>query len=196
MPFYPTNLKDWVDVITKALATLFALIGGGWGLYQYFRSTKIRAAETLLKLEEEFRNVFSTYEEIEDIESYKSIVKPVLDAQLEGKLGEADLKKLTQIDRCLRFLYLCSVLNEVLGVDRALGVKGGALHRAYYYYLGILLPEEREQRPELLAYTDSYYPKLTMWIRRHAGDLSAARTLGQRSMPANQPLRPPGSTGG
>jgi hypothetical protein len=174
MPFWPNNLTGWVDVVTKGLATLFALIGGGWGLYQYFRSTRIRAAETLLKLEEEFRNVFATYEEIE--ESYREIVKPVLDAEREGTLDDAGLKKLTQLDRCLRFFYLSSVLNETLRVDSAFGVKGGALPRAYYYYLGILLPEERGERPELFAYADCYYPKLTGWIERHAPDLRIART--------------------
>ena len=66
MTFWPDNLTDWVDIATKGLATLFAVIGGGWGLYQYFKGTRLRAAETLLKVEEEFRTVFPIYEEIED----------------------------------------------------------------------------------------------------------------------------------
>lgn len=50
MAFCPTNLLDWTDVVTKVLGMLFGAVGGGWGLYQYFRATKIRAAETLLRL--------------------------------------------------------------------------------------------------------------------------------------------------
>lgn len=172
MSFWPNNLIGWVDVVTKALATLFALIGGGWGLYQYYRSTRVRAAETLLKLEEEFRNILPTYEEIE--ESYQNIVKPVLDAEREGRLDDAGLKKLTQIDRCLRFFYLSCVLNETLRVDGVRGVKGGALPRAYYYYFGILLAEKKKERPELFAYADRYYPTLAGWIERHAVDLGLA----------------------
>lgn len=53
MGFWPLNFKDWVDVVTKILATVFAIAGGGWGLYEYFKGTRLRAAETLLKVEEE-----------------------------------------------------------------------------------------------------------------------------------------------
>lgn len=175
MSFWPSNLTDWVDVVTKVLATLFAVIGGGWGLYQYFKSSRLRAAETLLKMEEEFRNVCPIYEVIEDVPSYQKLIRPVLIAEREGKLDDDGLKKLTQLDRCLRFLYLCSVLNEALRVDRTLGVKGGALSRAYYFYIAILLPEHMQDRPELSAYTQLYYPLLTAWVREHTRDLSTAR---------------------
>lgn len=175
MSFWPNSLTNWVDVVTKGLATLFAVIGGGWGLYQYFNSTRLRAAETLLRMEEEFRNVFPIFEEIENITSYQKLVKPVLDAEAKGKLDDAGLKKLTQLDRGLRFLYLCSVLNEALRVDRVPGVKEGVLSRAYYHYIGILLPEKRASRPELLRYTDCCYPLLTRWVGDHTRELRAAQ---------------------
>jgi hypothetical protein len=151
------------------------VFGGGWGLYQYFKSTRLKAAETLLKMEEEFRNVLPTYEEIENLPSYQNLIRPVLHTQGKNSLDGPGLTKLTQIDRCLRFLYLCSVLNDTLRVDRALGVEGGALRSAYYYYIGIILREEGVHRPELLAYTDRYYPRLTEWVQRHAPELRAAR---------------------
>jgi hypothetical protein len=165
--------KDLIDVITKVVATFFAVLGGGLGLYQYFKTTRLKAAETLLKMEEEFRIVLSTYEEIEDDRSYERLIKPVLEAEGDGGLNDVSLAKLTSLDRCLRFLYLCSVLNETLRVDRALGVEGGALRRAYYHYIAILLPEESKQRPELLAYTRREYPQLTAWVKDHASDLRA-----------------------
>jgi len=193
MSFYPDNLKDWVDIFTKALATLLGLFGGGWGLYEYFRNTRLRAAETILKMEKEFRNIAPIYEEIDDAASYQRLIKPILDAERQGKLDDAGLQKLTQLDRCLRFLYLCSVLNEALRVDRTLGLKEGALQRAYYYYIGTLLPEESHaSRPELFAYTRRYYPLLTGWVDKHKSDLIAAR---QQTTTANKPLQPTASGG-
>jgi hypothetical protein len=66
-----------------------------------------------------------------------------------------------------------------LSADRAFGVKGGALRRAYCY-LGMLplasFCLRRNRRPELLAYTDRYYPLLMLWIGRNALDLRS-RTL-------------------
>ena len=177
MQFYPTNLADWVDVITKGLATLFVLVGGGWGLYQYFKGTRVKAAETLLKVEEEFRCVFPTYEEIDDDSSYETVIKPVLIKEAQGTLDGTDLKKLTEIDRCLRFLYLCSILNDMLRVDRMWGVKEGAIDRAYYYYIGIMLDDvSRDKRPELLAYAHKYYPRLTEWAINHHQQLMNVRS--------------------
>jgi hypothetical protein len=196
MPFYPVSLVDWVDIVAKAIAVLFAVIGGGWGLYQYFKSTRVKAAEMLLKVEEEFRNIFPTYAAIDDVPSYRNVIRPVLQAESAGTLDAAGLKKLTELDRCLRFLYLCSLLNEALGVDHALGVKGGALRRAYYHYLGILLHDESgETRPELLAYTGRYYPRLTNWVQKHSGELVEARKKTSLPTPGNESPTPQTSGG-
>jgi hypothetical protein len=171
MPFYPDNLKDWISVGNDVFTTLFVVFGGGWALYQYVLGTRLKAAETLLKVEEEFRNVFQTYEAIEDSASYQKLIKPVLDAERKNTLDDKGLEKLGQIDRCLRFLYLCSVLNDTLRVDRIFGVKVGVLRSAYYYYIAILLSDERKQRPELLDYTDLYYPRLTEWVHKNEAEL-------------------------
>jgi hypothetical protein len=173
--FWPDNLKDWVDILTKAVATVFAIAGGAWGLYQYFKGTQLKAAESLLKAEEEFRKVLPTFEEIEDLPTYRTNIKPVLDARREGRLDTKSLSKLTEIDRALRFLFLCSVLNETLRADRVFGAKEGALHKAYYYYYGIMLDVEKARRPEFDLYTKRYYPRLTEWVRKHESDLLAVR---------------------
>jgi hypothetical protein len=176
MPFWPDNLKDWVDLISKGLATLFGIAGGAWGLHQYVISTRVKAAETLLKVEEEFRVVFPTYEEIEDDSNYQANIKRVLEAELNGTLSPVDLAALTRIDRCLRFFYLCCVLNDTLHVDRVFGSKAGAIERAYYYYIGLLLPEVSDgTRTEFLAYTRRYYPRLTAWVDEHRDQLTEVR---------------------
>ena len=175
MQFWPTNLKDWVDVVSTVLTTLFAIGAGCWALWQYLEGTRLKAAETLLKVEEEFRNILPTYAEIEDVPSYQRAVLPVLVAEAAGKLDANGLKKLAEIDRCLRFLYLCSLLNKTLGVDRVVGLKDGAIYSAYYYYIGILLPQEDQKRPDLLAYTDKYYRTLTAWFHENEAELRQIR---------------------
>jgi hypothetical protein len=126
-------------------------------------------------VEEEFREVFPTYEQLEDGECYEHVIKPVLESESAGKLDPDGLKKLTKLDRCLRFLFLCSVLNDTLHVDRTFGVKGGVLRDAYYYYIGILLKDNVPPREELLRYTEKYYPRLTKWVDAHKDVLRKLR---------------------
>lgn len=173
------SLEDWktgVDLVTDAAGTLFAMLAGGWALYQYWKSTRLRAADTLLKMEEEFRNILPTYERLDNHPTYVKDIKPILDAEAKGELIEDDkVAELTRIDRCLRFLFLCSVLNRTLGADRFLGSSGGVLSQSYYYYIGIVLESQARPRPELVAYVKKYYPLLTDWVRRNEKDLRDAR---------------------
>ena len=85
-----------------------------------------------------------------------------------------------------------------LSDDRAFGVKGGALPSASCY-LGMLplasFCLRRNRRPELLAYTDRYYPQLMLWIGRNALDLRATRAP-SRWMPANKRALQPTASGG
>ena len=48
----------------------FGVIGGIWVYLQYREATRLRAADTLLKVEEEFRHVLPFFERIEDINTY------------------------------------------------------------------------------------------------------------------------------
>src|SRR6185436_17610559 len=134
-------------------------------------ATRLRAADTLLKVEDEFRAVLPAFERIEILGSYRSEVAPVLSKHLaDSPLGDPDLETLVSLDRMLRFLYLCTVLDHTLR-----GESGAALQKAYYYYLGMLLPEELDARPELRDYTQNEYPRLTRWIASHASQLLAFR---------------------
>jgi hypothetical protein len=170
---WSVNLVEWTDVITKGLGTLFTIGAAVWVLFQYIGTTRVRAAEMLLKIEEEFRAVFPTYEAIEIPTTYERIIKPILEAERQQTMTDQQVAKLAQIDRCLRFLYLCSVLNDTLGVDRAVRVRNGVIRAAYYHYIAILLPKNRTLRPELHDFTTSYYPRLTRWVHEHADQLEA-----------------------
>ncbi|HEY3158123.1 MAG TPA: hypothetical protein VGJ78_04105 [Vicinamibacterales bacterium] len=162
-----------LDLGIKMVTAFLALVGGFWGLYQYFQATRLRATETLLKVEEEFRVVLPVYAQLEDANTYQQQIKPVLQAEADRRLNDDSLKKLMALDRALRFLYFCSVLNESLRADRALGVNGGALQRAYYHYIALLLPDKCPE--ELLQYTHREYPRLTKWVQEHASELRRIR---------------------
>jgi hypothetical protein len=128
-------------------------------------------------MEDEFRAVFQTFEKLEIPLAYEREIAPVLQAENRGEVpSDQALKMLIEIDRSLRFLYLCAVLDGILK-----GKAGQALRGAYYHYIAILLPEQKSARPELLTYTTKYYPRLTAWIERHAKKLRklvAPRRLG------------------
>jgi hypothetical protein len=173
MPSYwPDTLASQVDVFSKIITVTFGIIGGIWVYLQYREATRLRAADTLLKVEEEFRHVLPFFERIEALSAYESQIAPVISGYLaKRRPDEADLQILGELDRMLRFLYLCSVLDHTLR-----GESGTALQKAYYYYLGMLLPEQLSDRPELLAYTRGEYPRLTRWIADHRSKLLAFRT--------------------
>jgi len=162
-----------LDLSIKIVTALLALVGGFWGLYQYFQATRLRATEVLLKVEEEFRHVLPVYAQLEDGDAYERSIKPLLKAVADKRLNDESLARLVVLDRALRFLYFCSLLNDSLRADRALGVKGGALQRAYYHYIALLLPENCPE--DLLRYTRREYPRLTKWVKDHASELKQIR---------------------
>ena len=167
MPYWPETFATWVDVVTKILTVVFGVAGGFWVLIQYVDSGRLRATEALLKMEEEFRTVFPTFEKLEIPSAYQREIAPVLQSEQTGAApSKADLEMLIAIDRALRFLYLCVVLEGTLK-----GKAGDALRGAYYHYIAILLPEANAVRPELVRYSANYYPRLTAWINLHAPEL-------------------------
>lgn len=151
--FWPTTLADVIAIITG----LFVVVGGIIGLRRYYNGLRLQGADILLRVEEEFRQVIGTYNLIEDAKRYSAVVDPVLRKVLADEpLRETEFAVLKDIDRCIRFFYLCSVLNKDLAIDEE------ALARAYYHYTRGLLAE---RRPALRAYVDEYYPRLYQWIQ-------------------------------
>lgn len=182
MPYWPETFAAWVDVVTKILTVGFGVAGGFWVLVQYVDSGRLRATEALLEMEAEFRTVFLTFEKLEIPSAYQREIAPVLQSEQAGSVpSQPDLEMLIAIDRALRFLYLCVVLEGTLK-----GKAGDALRGAYYHYIAILLPEANAVRPELVSYTARYYPRLTTWINLHAPELRnpvAPRRSGIRAWP-------------
>ena len=105
------------------LATATAVfVFGILGLRHYQEAQRLKAAEMLLEMEKEYREVLPVCIEFELQGTYESLIKPMLIMLTNKTLGEGDLteiqrSKLKELDRALRFFYTCSVLNGELKVE-------------------------------------------------------------------------------
>jgi hypothetical protein len=172
---------NWKDLAVEAqsLGTMSALvtvlavvIGGRFALLRYRRDVRLRAAELLLKMEDEYRKILPTCIDFEHTERYERLLVPVLRERSAGNLyTDSSVEVLLRLDRCLRFFFLCTVLNADLRVEETV------IARAYYYYLAYLA--QAQGRTELQAYVKSEYPRLSSWIERNRAALDVYRQSGK-----------------
>ena len=156
MSFWPQTLVDW-----SSLLQAIGLVGAAvWALYTFRKQLKLRAADILLQVEEEFRRVQPTLDRLDNLRTYQEIYQPTLHKSVTKgveSLADEEVEILYEIDRCLRFFYFCTTLNRYLGVDQ------GVLAKAYYYYLRTLA--DNEKRPDLHDYIRDTYPTLYGWAK-------------------------------
>ena len=159
------------------LATATAVfVFGILGLRHYQEAQRLKAAEMLLEMEKEYREVLPVCIEFELQGTYESLIKPMLIKLTNKTLGEGDLteiqrSKLKELDRALRFFYACSVLNGELKVEQ------NVIGRVYYYYLSILA--DPAQGKELSKYVEDYYPRLHEWLKKHKENLAKYKETGK-----------------
>lgn len=154
--FFPETLVEWAGLVSAA-----AIVAGGiWALKSYREAQRLKASEILLSMEQEFRIVLPTYELIENPGVYETRIKPLLKKAMAARdLTDVEIKSLSELDRCLRFLFLCSVLNRDLAVEH------NALMRAYYHYVSEIAELTTDEPPNDLAnYIKLFYPSLCSWI--------------------------------
>jgi hypothetical protein len=78
------NLTDWSKFAYvwgsfSAIATFVALLVGGiWALRRCHREVRLQAADLLLKMEEEYRQILPTCFGFEDLGRYQKVLLPVL----------------------------------------------------------------------------------------------------------------------
>lgn len=167
--FLPETLVEWAGLLSAA-----AIVAGGiWALRSYREGQRLKASEILLAMEQEFRIILPTYELIENPTAYQEKLVPLLQAVAsKSSLSNKRIRLLADLDRCLRFLFLCSVLNQDLAVEQ------NALVRAYYYYVGILASladEDNVERVDLAKYVNEFYPTLCKWTKEHQAQLEGYR---------------------
>ena len=171
------SLKEWVQIaqtlgtLSAALTVLALIVGGIFALARYRREVRLRAADLLLKMEEEYRIIVRTCLDFEFLDRYQEILVPVLKKVESGTMrAQEDIAMLASLDRCLRFFFLCTVLNADLKVEET------AIARAYYYYVCVLA--ESGKRCELQQYIGKYYARLNAWMTRHRNCMDEYRKTG------------------
>lgn len=164
-------LTEIITNLTIIGTIISAIIGASWGLFQYTKSQKLKAAELLLNMETEYRIILPTIELIEIKSEYDACIKPLLQKESLGKkLTDDEFKLITDIDRAFRFFFLCVVL------DKDLAVTTKALRYAYYHYLTILAEPPSQ---ELTDYLNDYYPRLSRWLKENKKSLHVLRKTGK-----------------
>ena len=157
----------------SAVVTILALIvGGAIGLQRYRRDLRLKAADLVLRMEAEYREVLPICLILETLPRYEQILKPVLDKEASGgELVGSELELIRQLDRCLRFFFVCTLLHADLKVEET------AIARAYYYYVCVLA--EHGRRTELAGYVQRYYKRLDQWMKIHEPCLDHYRDRGE-----------------
>jgi hypothetical protein len=105
---------------------------------------------------------------------YEPDIKRILAVSVSDpdSLNEGERKYLEDVDQCIRFLYMCTLLA---GTEIPLNGKGKVkqfflpwrlVPKAYYFYLNKLV-DEKTERPELRTYVERYFPLLNGWLKHN-----------------------------
>ncbi len=180
--FWPETFVEWAG----AVSALAIIVGGIWALRTYREGQRLKAAEILLSMELEFRAILPTYELIENPGVYEDKIKPMLHEVMNASsLSEEHIKLLADLDRCLRFLHLCSILNQDLAVEQ------NVLIRAYRHYVGILAEvtdKKNTSTADLATYIETFYPTLCKWTDDNRDLLTSYRAAKRRKLIASGKL--------
>jgi len=173
-------IHDLVGAATSILTTLAVIFGAISGLKRYQHDLKIKSGDLLLEMEKEFRAVLPTCLLIETPSAYSERIAPLL-LRIEHRadVSADDLKLQEELDRCLRFFYLCTVLHTDLKIEKAV------VARSYYYYASLLL--DPEDKPELARYVRKHMRRLTEWLERHKAAFSIYGATGEWREVVKQP---------
>lgn len=162
---------ELIGDFTSIITSLALVIGGTSGLRRYRHDLKIKSSDLLIKMEDEFREIAHTCLLIEITHSYNSAIKPILTKVLnEQELNGYEFERLQEIDRCLRFFYLCTVLHADLRIEQAV------IARSYYFHANLLLDDKT--RPDLATYVRRDYKRLTEWLTKNKPSFDHYRDTG------------------
>jgi hypothetical protein len=164
------RILEWLTEGLSSLSML-ALLGGFWTLVAFRRNNRIKAAEILLKLEEECRACLPTLNALEDAATYTKTYEAALESAIDhspkrkrqwtarnlGATSTANRPNpVEEVDRVLRHLHACYHV-------RRLGVDAGALDRAYTFYLRMCISEDRRA---LRNYVRHFWRNVFFWAER------------------------------
>ncbi len=70
---------EWLSGIAESVTALAVILGGFWGIREYREGQRLKAAEMLLEMEKEFRELSDICNQVEVLDTYKRRIKPILD---------------------------------------------------------------------------------------------------------------------
>lgn len=148
----PKELAEWITILA-------VVVGAPWALVTFRRNNRIKAAELLLKLEDECHQCLPTLLRLEYLTDYKAIYKEALAASIHSgstQYTRAQSTAINDVEKVLRHFHACYHV-------RRLGVDAGALDRTYSYYLKMCVSD---QRFDLRDYIKHFWPNVFFWAQR------------------------------
>ena len=147
------------DTLAEWFTTVAVVVGAPWALITFRRNNRIKAAELMLKLEDECKQCLETLLKIEYLPDYKATFKAALAAAGptgRGRVTATQSTAINNVEKVLRHFHACYHI-------RRLGVDAGALDRAYSYYLSMCISDDRA---ELRSYIKYFWPNVFFWAER------------------------------
>ncbi|MEO8736970.1 MAG: hypothetical protein ABI380_10565 [Edaphobacter sp.] len=141
-------------------------------LMTYWYNVSVRAGDLVLKLEEAFIKLGSNLAFLEYKETcYDGDVQSILQRCTDsaGLLDPRQRKTLEDVDQCIRFLFICTLLaGKKIPFHgkrrlRQFFFPSRLVSRAYYFYLD-RLSDRKNYRPELRRYIKKYFRLLDEWL--------------------------------
>ena len=183
MNVYPCPAGSTLDQVIKwAVPSISAVFLGVTFLLTYRHNMNVRAGDLLLKLEEAFVKLGSKLAFLEyKATCYDPDIKRILEVSVSNpdSLKEWQRRYLEDVDQCIRFLYICTLLagtkippthkgkvRQAFGTVKQFFLPWRLVPKAYYFYLDKLV-DEKNERPELRKYVWRYFPLLDHWLRRN-----------------------------
>jgi hypothetical protein len=142
------SILDWIQMVA-------VIVGGLWALLIYRKNSQTKTIDTLILLEQEYRNHLPFLLEIEMF--YDTHIKPVLERERSDKILESDTKVLEKLDGVLRHFYVCLQTRNLHVTSK------DVTEKMYKFYLNMLTDGENHR--ELACYVNRYWPSITQWSK-------------------------------
>jgi hypothetical protein len=173
-------LKEWLKLLVPLFPSLLLLLTF---VVTYIHNVNVRAGDLLLKLEETFSKLGSKLTFLEYKATCYDPIKGILRQCISDSnlLQEEERNTLGDLDQCIRFLYICSLLagDKIHAKGKTPILKRWTrslrpsrhLPLAYYYYLNRL--NDHQDRPELCEYVERFFPLMRGWLERNGEALQS-----------------------
>ena len=158
-------MTDFIKQEAAPLLTIaFTCVSALWALFLFARNSRIKAAEILIEVENQYAKHIPVLLQIEYKteydENFRTPLTKILDTQ-QAILSRTESLAIDRLEAALRHFYVCECIMR-LGINRS------AIDRLCSYYLRVLVTDRygdmcNPTRPELSKYVGLYWPSVYLW---------------------------------